>query len=38
MLPLAVFAAALFPQAVLEAAAFPPCDPWAVATVPFAVE
>jgi hypothetical protein len=38
MLPLAVLPTALFPQAVLEAAALPPCDPEIPATVPFAVE
>jgi|KBSMisStandDraft_5_1062788.scaffolds.fasta_scaffold3113218_2 hypothetical protein len=38
MSPLFVLAAALLPHAVLEATAFPPCDPLMPATVPFAVE
>jgi hypothetical protein len=38
MLPLAVLATALFPHAVLEAAAFPPWEPEIPATVPLAVE
>jgi hypothetical protein len=38
MFPLEVFATALFPHFVLEAATFPPCESAAPATVPLAVE
>jgi hypothetical protein len=38
MFPLEVFAAAVFPQAVLAPTALPPCDPEMPATVPFTVE